>query len=73
MAKGGLAVGLLVGGLAGFAAGYYFSSQADTGDEGAVKSIDLTPSIELKNGRGGEPKRTARRTAAAPTGEAEQE
>jgi len=50
MARGpGFVIGVLVGGLGGFAAGYLLSrdGQADTG--GSIGSIDLTPTIELKN------------------------
>jgi hypothetical protein len=59
MARSRFAVGLIVGGLGGLAVGYLLNrnSQEDA-SKPAVASIDLTPTIELKdpasNPRGGE-------------------
>jgi hypothetical protein len=42
-------VGVVVGGLAGFAAGYLLSRDGQADSSGSIGSIDLTPAIELKN------------------------
>jgi hypothetical protein len=44
----GFVIGVLVGGLGGFAAGYLLSRDGHGIGEAAVGSIDLTPTIELK-------------------------
>jgi hypothetical protein len=50
MARGpGFVIGVLVGGLGGFAAGYLFSRDGQADANGSIGSIDLTPTIELKN------------------------
>ena len=45
----GFVIGVLVGGLGGFAAGYLISRDGHGISEAAVGSIDLTPTIELKD------------------------
>jgi len=50
MARGpGFVIGVLVGGLGGFAAGYLLSRDGQADNNGSIGSIDLTPTIELKN------------------------
>jgi hypothetical protein len=50
MARGpGFVIGVLVGGLGGFAAGYLLSRDGPADASGSIGSIDLTPTIELKN------------------------
>jgi hypothetical protein len=50
MARGpGFVIGVLVGGLGGFAAGYLLSRDGHSDAGGSIGSIDLTPTIELKN------------------------
>jgi hypothetical protein len=50
MARGpGFVIGVLVGGLGGFAAGYLLSRDGPTDANTSIGSIDLTPAIELKN------------------------
>lgn len=50
MARGpGFVIGVLVGGLGGFAAGYLLSRDGQVDATGSIGSIDLTPTIELKN------------------------
>ncbi len=50
MARGpGFVIGVLVGGLGGFAAGYLLSRDGQADTSGSIGSIDLTPTIELKN------------------------
>jgi hypothetical protein len=44
----GFVIGFLVGGLGGFAAGYLLSRDGNGIGEATVGSIDLTPTIELK-------------------------
>jgi hypothetical protein len=45
----GFVVGVLVGGLSGFAAGYLLSRDGKGENEHSLGSIDLTPTIELKD------------------------
>jgi hypothetical protein len=45
----GFVVGVLVGGLGGFAAGYLLSRDGQGESEHSLGSIDLTPTIELKD------------------------
>jgi hypothetical protein len=47
----GFVVGVLVGGLGGFAAGYLLSRDGQGENEHPPGSIDLTPTIELKDHR----------------------
>jgi hypothetical protein len=44
----GFVIGVLVGGLGGLAAGYLISRNGNGITEASVGSIDLTPTIELK-------------------------
>jgi hypothetical protein len=44
----GFVLGVLLGGLGGFAAGYFISRDGHGNAESSVGSIDLTPTIELK-------------------------
>ena len=44
----GFVVGVLVGGLSGFAAGYLLSRDGHSDADHSIGSIDLTPAIELK-------------------------
>ena len=45
----GFVIGVLVGGLGGFAAGYLLSRDGHSDADHSMGSIDLTPAIELKN------------------------
>lgn len=45
----GFVIGVLVGGLGGFAAGYLISRDGHGLSEASVGSIDLTPTIELRD------------------------
>ena len=45
----GFVIGVLLGGLGGFAAGYLISRDGQRENEHSLGSIDLTPSIELKD------------------------
>jgi hypothetical protein len=45
----GFVIGVLVGGLGGFAAGYLISRDGHGLTEPSVGSIDLTPTIELRD------------------------
>jgi hypothetical protein len=47
----GFVVGVLVGSLGGFAAGYLLSRDGQGDSEHPLGSIDLTPTIELKDRR----------------------
>jgi hypothetical protein len=47
----GFVLGILVGGLGGFAAGYLISRDGHGNTESSVGSIDLTPTIELRGER----------------------
>jgi hypothetical protein len=50
MARGpGFVMGVLVGGLGGFAAGYLLKRDGQADTSGSIGSIDLTPTIELNN------------------------
>ena len=50
MARGpGFVIGVLVGGLGGFAAGDLLSRDGQGDANASIGSIDLTPTIELKN------------------------
>jgi hypothetical protein len=60
MSRSGFAAGVIIGGLGGLAIGYLLYRSSQNGaDQAALNSIDLTPSIELKdpgsNPRGSEP------------------
>ena len=45
----GFVLGVLLGGLGGFAAGYLISRDGHGNTESSVGSIDLTPTIELRD------------------------
>ncbi len=45
----GFVMGVLVGGLSGFAAGYLLSRNGHSNADHSIGSIDLTPAMELKN------------------------
>jgi hypothetical protein len=45
----GFVIGVLVGGLGGFAAGYLISRDGHGNSDASVGSIDLTPTIELRD------------------------
>ena len=45
----GFVIGVLIGGLGGFAAGYLLSRDGHGISEASVGSIDLTPTIELRD------------------------
>jgi hypothetical protein len=50
MARGpGFVIGVLIGGLGGFAAGYLLSRNGPADVSGSIGSIDLTPAVTLKN------------------------
>jgi hypothetical protein len=50
MARSGFAAGVIIGGLSGLAVGYLLHRSNQNGAEQPVmKTIDLTPSIELKD------------------------
>lgn len=52
MARSNFALGVLIGGLAGLAAGYLLSRNGQAGaDLSAPDSIDLTPALELRQSR----------------------
>jgi len=62
---GGFLVGVVIGGLGGLAAGYLLSRDNHLERPADVESIDLTPSIELKDS--GSRNRGARSVRAAPS------
>lgn len=49
MARNGFATGLVVGGLGGLAIGYLLYRSSRNGAQEPTPSIDLTPTIELKD------------------------